>query len=124
MQTIKEYKEKYKIPDHVFSVKCLSDFNRHPEMNEALPRTEPPAKMGIFFDPQHSNQGEKIFVPDLDYIDIDAMLEEIKETKDDSIFIRGGEGKVKTIRRALQQTIELGKNTAARRNQIRKAKRN
>ena len=44
LQTIKEYKEKFKIPDHVLSVKCLSDFNRHPEMNEALPRTAPPEK--------------------------------------------------------------------------------
>ena len=65
LQTIKDYKEKYKIPDHVLSVKCLSDFNRHPEINEALPRTAPPEKMENFFGPQHSNQGEKIFVPDL-----------------------------------------------------------
>jgi hypothetical protein len=48
LQTIKEYKEKFKIPDHVLSVKCLSDFNRHPEINEALPRTAPPEKMEIF----------------------------------------------------------------------------
>ncbi len=75
------------------------------------------------FDPKHSNQGEKIFVPDLDYSDIDAMLEEIKEMKDQSPFIKGGEGKVKTIRRALKQTIELDKNTATRRNQLKKSKR-
>ena len=123
LQTIKEYKEKFKIPDHVLSVKCLSDFNRHPEMNEALPRTEPPEKMGNFFGPQQSNQGEKIFVPDLDYSDIDAMLEEIKGMKDQSRFVKGGEGKVKTLRRALKQTIELGKNTATRRNQLKKSER-
>jgi hypothetical protein len=52
----------------------------------------------------------------LDYSDIDAMLEEIKEMKDDSLFVKGGEGKVKTMRRALQQIIELGKNTATRKN--------
>ena len=123
LKTIKDYKEKFKIPDHVLSVKCLSDFNRHPEMNEALPRTAPPAQMGKFFDPQHSNQGEKTFVPDLDYSDIDAMLEEIKEMKDQSPFVKGGEGKVKALRRALKQTIELGKNTATRRNQLKKSKR-
>jgi hypothetical protein len=123
LQTIKEYKDKFKIPDHVLSVKCLSDFRRHPEMNEALPRTAPPEKMEIVFDPQHSNQGEKIVVPVLDYSDIDAMLEEIKEMKDDSLLGKGGEGKVKTLRRALQQTIELSKNTAPRRNQIKKMKR-
>ncbi len=49
LEMIKEYKEKYKIPDHVLSVKCLSDFSRNPEMNEALPRTAPPEKMGICF---------------------------------------------------------------------------
>ena len=40
------------------------------------------------------------------------MLEEIKEMKDQSRFVKGGEGKVKMLRRALKQTIELGKNTA------------
>jgi hypothetical protein len=92
-------------------------------MNEALPRTAPPEKMEIFVDPQHSNQGEKIFVPDLDYSDIDAMLEEIKEMKNDSLLSKGVEVKVKTLRRALQQTIELSKNTAPRKNQLKKGKR-
>ncbi len=49
LQTIQDYKEKFQIPDHVLSVKCLSDFNRHPELNEAMPKTEPPEKMSIFF---------------------------------------------------------------------------
>ena len=43
LEMIKEYKEKFQIPDHVLSVKCLSDFSRNPEMNEPLPRTAPPA---------------------------------------------------------------------------------
>ena len=117
---IKEYKEKFEIPDHVLSVKCLSDFSRNPEMNEALPRTAPPAKMANFFDPQHSNQEEKTFVPDLDYSDIDAMLEEIKAMNNDWHFERGKEGKAETLRKALKQTIEGGKNTAMRQNQIKK----
>jgi hypothetical protein len=112
LEMIKEYKEKYNIPDHVLSVKCLSDFSRNPEMNEALPRTAPPAKMGNFFDPQHSNQGEKIFVPDLDYSDIDAMLEEIKAMNNDWTLKKGKEGKADALRKALKQTIESGKNTA------------
>ncbi len=45
LETIKEYKEKYQIPNHVLSVKCLSDFSRNPEMNEALPWTATSAKM-------------------------------------------------------------------------------
>jgi hypothetical protein len=122
LEMIKEYKEKFKIPDHVLSVKCLSDFSRNPEMNEALPRTAPPAKMANFFDPQHSNQGEKTFVPDLDYSNIDAMLEEIKAMNNDWHFERGKEGKAETLRKALKQTIEGGKNTAMRRNQIKKRK--
>ena len=43
--------------------------------------------------------------------------------KDQSLFVKGGEGKVKTIRRALKETIELGKNTATRKNQLKKRKR-
>jgi hypothetical protein len=74
LQTIADYKEKFQIPDHVLSVKCLSDFSRHPELNEAMPRTEPPEKMKSYFEPQHSDQGEKIYKPNLDY-DVDAMLE-------------------------------------------------
>jgi hypothetical protein len=48
LKTIKDHKVKFQIPDHALSVKCLSDLNRHPEMNEALPRTAPPAQMEIF----------------------------------------------------------------------------
>ncbi len=69
-------------------------FQQAPRNERSLPRTAPPAQMKYFFDPQHSTQGEKIFVPDLDYSDIDAMLEEIKEMKDQSPFVKGGEGKV------------------------------
>jgi hypothetical protein len=57
LQAIQEYKERYEIPGHVLSVKCLSDFARHPELNEAMPRTEPPEKMRKFFEPQHSDRG-------------------------------------------------------------------
>jgi hypothetical protein len=73
LQTIQDYKEKFQIPDHVLSVKCLSEFNRHPELNDAMPRTEPPEKMIFFFEPQHSDQGDKIYKSNLDY-DVDAML--------------------------------------------------
>jgi hypothetical protein len=58
-KTIKDYKDKFKIPDHVLSVKCLSDFNRHPEMNEALPRTAPPAKMEFFLTLNTAIRGRK-----------------------------------------------------------------
>jgi hypothetical protein len=45
LETIKDYKKKYSIPDHVLSVKCLSDFRRNAELNEPLPNTEPTNQM-------------------------------------------------------------------------------
>ncbi len=121
LQTIAEYKDKFQIPDHVLSVKCLSDFCRYPELNEAMPRTEPPEKMRSYFEPQHSDPGEKIYKPNLDY-DVDAMLEELSELKK-KWLLEGKSGKVEEIRKALTQTIEGSKSTASKRNQIKKAKR-
>ena len=121
LQAIAEYKEQFQIPDHVLSVKCLSDFCRHPELNEAMPRTEPPEKMMSYFEPQHSDQGEKMYKPNLDY-DVDAMLEELGELKK-KWLLEGKSGKVEEIRKALTRTIEGSKSTASRRNQIKKAKR-
>jgi hypothetical protein len=121
LQEIQDYKERFQIPDHVLSVKCLSDFNRHPELNEAMPRTEPPEKMARYFEPQQSNQGEKLYSPNLDY-DIDAMLEELRSLKRD-LVLEGKVGKVEEIRKALTKTIEMSKNIAKRRNHLKKAKR-
>jgi hypothetical protein len=59
LQTIQEYKEKFQIPDHVLSVKCLSDFNRHPELNDAMPITEPPEKMRNFLNLSTAIRGRK-----------------------------------------------------------------
>jgi hypothetical protein len=120
LQSIQEYKDKLNIPDHVLSVKCLSDFSRHPEMNEAMPRTEPPEKMKKFFGPQHSDRGEKMFEPNLDY-DVDAMLEELSSLKA-KWLLEGKSGKVDQIRRALTKTIELSKSTAMSKNKIKKRK--
>ena len=102
-------------------MKCLSDFNRHPELNEAMPRTEPPEKMARYFEPQQSNQGEKMYSPNLDY-DIDAMLEELRSLKRD-LVLEGKVGKVEEIRKALRKAIETGKNTAKQRNHLKKVKR-
>ncbi len=121
LQTIQDYKEKFEIPDHVLSVKCLSDFTRHPERNEAMPRTEPPEIMSNLFEPQHSDRGEKTYSPNLDY-DIDAMLEELGELKRNWL-LEGKWGKVEEIRKALTKTIESSKSTATKRNQIKKQRR-
>jgi hypothetical protein len=122
LQSIQEYKDKLNIlPDHVLSVKCLlSDFGRHPEMNVAMPRTEPPEKMRKIFGPQHSDRGEKMFEPNLDY-DVDAMLEELSNLKEQWL-LEGKSGKVDLIRQALMKTIELSKSTAMSKNKIKKRK--
>ena len=41
LEKISDYKKKYNIPDHVLSVKALSDFQKHPELNVANPTTHP-----------------------------------------------------------------------------------
>jgi hypothetical protein len=45
LEKIKDYKERCKIPDHVLSIKCLSDHNKHPELNEPTPASHPPKEM-------------------------------------------------------------------------------
>jgi hypothetical protein len=42
---IKQYKDQCHIPDHVLSIKCLSDHQKHPELNVATPTTHPPTEM-------------------------------------------------------------------------------
>ena len=39
LEKISDYKSKMRIPDHVLSIKSLSDYNRHPELNEPIPPT-------------------------------------------------------------------------------------
>ncbi len=116
LQTILDYKEKFQIPDHVLSVKCLSDFNRHPEFNDAMPRTAPPEIMAKLFEPQHSDRGEEIHKPNLDY-DVDAMLEELGDLKRDWL-LEGKKSKVDEIRRALTKTIEMSTNKATPKNKF------
>jgi hypothetical protein len=41
LETISEYKQRLKIPDHVLSIKAHSDYRKHPELNEETPRTHP-----------------------------------------------------------------------------------
>jgi hypothetical protein len=78
-------------------VKCLSDFTRHPELNEAMPRTEPPKKMRNVFGPQHCDRGgeENMYEPNLDY-DVAAMLEELGDLKQ-KWLLEGKSGKVEEI---------------------------
>jgi len=53
LERIQEYKKKLEIPDHVLSIKCLSDFQKHPELNTATPTTHPPHEMLQHF-PNHA----------------------------------------------------------------------
>jgi hypothetical protein len=45
LERIQEYKKKLEIPNHVLSVKCLSDHQKHPEFNTATPTNHPPQQM-------------------------------------------------------------------------------
>jgi hypothetical protein len=45
LESIKEYKDRMQIPDHVLSIKSLSDYRRNPELNESTPPTHPPREM-------------------------------------------------------------------------------
>ncbi len=91
LEKISDYKKKYNIPDHVLSVKALSDLQKHPELNVANPPTNPPKV--IFKDivdiiepqkkgeNQRENQGEKTttHVPEHAVFNKDLWLDKLKE---------------------------------------------
>ena len=92
LEKISEYKKKFNIPDHVLSVKALSDFQKHPELNAAIPTTRPPKVM--FKDivdiipenqgeNQRENQGEKTttHVPEHTVFNKDLWLDKVKKLR-------------------------------------------
>ena len=131
LEKISDYKKKYNIPDHVLSVKALSDFQKHPELNIANPTTRPPKVM--FNDileivPQYEgenqreNQGEKTttHVPEHAVFNKDLWLDKLKELRE-SINLRfDKEGKVDRIVKALRKAEEEALNEAPARGGIKK----
>ena len=120
LQTIKQYKEAQGIPDHVLSVKCLSDHKKHPELNEPTPTTRPPIKMIQAH--QHENQGEetKPHVPEHVVLEKDLLLDKIKEMRE---MIKGRydkTGRVEAIVKALRRVEEEAENEAPRKGSLKK----
>jgi hypothetical protein len=141
LEEIKNYKDKYGIPDHVLSVKALSDFKKHPELNTATPTTHPPNKMledlgratdkweaAIAMQPeanpilwhnrsnQQENQGEitKPHVPDHAVLDKDLWLDKIREFRRKINQQFDMEGRVEAIVKGLKKAEEEMKNVAPR----------
>jgi hypothetical protein len=114
LQTIKEYKEAQGIPDHVLSVKCLSDYQKHPELNEPTPSTRPPIEMLNAH--QHESQGEetKPHVPEHVVLSKDLLLDKIKAMRQSINKQFDRTGRVDAIVKALKKVEEEAANEAPR----------
>jgi hypothetical protein len=122
METIKEYKERMQIPDHVLSIKSLSDYRRHPELNESTPPTHPPQAMLEVLSHQPTDPGEEthVHVPEHETWDTNLLLDKIRELRlnINKHFDLGG--KVEAIVKALKKAEEEACNDAVRKNSIKK----
>jgi len=122
LETIMEYKKKMNIPDHVLSIKSLSDYRRHPELNEETPPTHPSPEMLQQLTSQTTDSGEKttIHVPEHEMWNSDLMLEKISELRKHVNSHFDKDGKVDAIVKALKRLEEEASNDAERRNNIKK----
>jgi hypothetical protein len=122
LETIREYKDRMKIPDHVLSIKSLSDYRKHPELNEPTPPTRPsPAMMKQLTD-QPIDQGENttIHVPEHEMWNKDLLQEKIRQLREavNKHYDKGG--KVEAIVKALKRAEEEASNGAVRRHILKK----
>ena len=131
LEKISEYKKKYNIPDHVLSVKALSDFQKHPELNAAIPTTRPPKVM--FKDivdiipenqgeNQRENQGENTstHVPEHTVFDKDLWLDKVKKLRESINQRYDTDGKVDRIVKMLRKVEEEALNDAPAKGEIKK----
>jgi hypothetical protein len=123
LETIREYKERMKIPDHVLSIKSLSDYRRHPELNEPIPPNHPPqAMLDVLSSNQSPDPGEKtsVHVPEHETWSKNLLLDKIRELRMgiNKHFDKGG--KVEAIVKALKKAESEASNDAVRRNAIKK----
>jgi hypothetical protein len=81
-EKIQEYKERCQIPDHVLSIKCLSDYSKHRELNNATPATHPPQEM-LDAIHQQDNQGGETTPHVLEHggIDKDLLPDKLRAMK-------------------------------------------
>jgi hypothetical protein len=69
------------VPDHVLSIKCLSDHRRNATMNTPSITEIPEDIENLYNHPQQIDQGEKSYIPDPLKINNDLLLEEIAKFK-------------------------------------------
>jgi hypothetical protein len=122
LETIKEYKERMKIPDHVLSIRSLSDYKKHPELNEPTPTTRPSPAMMKQLDNLTPDPGEKttIHVPEHEMWNKDLLQDKIKQLRESINKHYDKGGKVEAIVKALRKAEEEASNDAERRHILKK----
>ena len=122
LESIKEYKDRMQIPDHVLSVKSLSDYRRNPELNEPTPPTHPSSEMMKQLSNQAPDPGEEtqVHIPEHETWNKNLVLDKIRELRVsiNKHFDKGG--KVEAIVKALKRAESEACNDAERKNAIKK----
>jgi hypothetical protein len=104
LQKISDYKKLMNIPDHVLSVKGLSDYKRHPELNEPTPDTRPPPDIP---NPPSDSGGETMpHVPEHKAWNKNLMQENIRELRKQINARFDKDGKIEAIVKALKRAEE------------------
>jgi hypothetical protein len=122
LESIREYKERMKIPDHVLSIKSLSDYRKHPEINEPTPPTQPsPAMMQQLNDlPVDPGEKTSIHVPEHEMWNKDLLQDKIKQLRESINKHYDKYGRVEAIVKALRKAEDEANNIADRRNILKK----
>jgi hypothetical protein len=125
LETIREYKDRLGIPDHVLSIKSLSDYRKHPELNEPMQPTHPSTEMMKSLTPQAQESGEKttIHVPEHELWNKNLVLDKIRELR---ILINNcldKTGRIDAIVKALKKAEIEASNEAERKNVLKKKPR-
>jgi hypothetical protein len=110
--------DRSEIPDHVLSIKVLSDFKRNQELNQSNIHSIPPNLKDDFNLPQ-PDPGENCEIPEPLKLTKDMLLEEIKKLKDKF----GQQNLTDRIVKALKIVADETSNQAPRRNALKRKKR-
>ena len=117
IKSVRFEKERSVIPDHVLSVKVLSDYKRNAEMNVSQ-TTSIPENLQMKFNAPQQDPGEECDIPEPLKINKDLLLEEIENFKKKL----GEENLTKRIIKALKIVEDETINLAPGRNSLRKNK--
>jgi hypothetical protein len=125
LETIREYKDRLGIPDHVLSIKSLSDYRKHPELNEPTPPTHPSTEMMKSLTSQAQDSGEKttIHVPEHELWNKNLVLDKIRELRTIINKRFDKTGRIEAIVKALKKAEIETSNEAERKNILKKKPR-